>query len=181
MTPRPTIADAIEQSVRKLCENRSFVVGFGNHATPDEVFDIIMGLPCIADVTFSGSRIPSGFVIATELVDKYIMDKNDISSSFIEDLEVLESIAASTLAKLNEDWVIRQLEPSLFPDDKFIVPKIGSPVKFSFDCRLISGIVKKNKPTGHSVIFVKELGHVEEGKVGTQGVIVPWEQLIHEP
>lgn len=86
--------------------------------------------------------------------------------------EMVESIL-STRARIHREVIMEWV------DKVFAVPPFpeGIEVTFKYRGTEYTGTVYDQSKEGKAYVKCERLGHVAEGKIGTQGVVIPWEDL----
>lgn len=109
----------------------------------------------------------NGFEIAKALDDKFYINPD---SSLVELLDEIWYIGYEAIETLQKEWIsVEQIDP---------LHSVGDQVKVNQKNNIYSGTITRiDFLVGKYTINIPDLGHVPQGQMGTQGIILNWEDI----
>lgn len=161
MTPRPKLYDD------QVCKNAAAVLApkvVKWDQQSDGWFSLEEVTKSLADGMKHHSEDGYDFARFLESYHNYTPD-----SALVEILDEAWFLQREALKVLEKAWIEANQPPAPVVESQVVWKKDGS-----------KGIVTRNEPSGHSVVCFPQKGHMR-GAIGTQGIVIPWEDLEAAP
>jgi hypothetical protein len=109
----------------------------------------------------------NGFEIAKALDDKFYVSPD---ASLVEILEEVWYLGYRAIEEAQAYWILsEQIDPKY---------NINDQVKVKKDNKIYNATIRSvDNKTGKYTVNIPDLGHVPEGQLGTQGIVLNWEDI----